>query len=176
MLNENFSYEYDSFSRHYIVRNARLFFVNFSGSEQDYNQAGRRNFRLEINEDLAREMQALGVYVREREATDEYNEKQYLLKVSVYPDADIRLLSGNSMTKAVIDNNNPDLDMGRMLDDEFRKGHVLNGNVDLEFHVSKNTKVPSSSPYLRVDMLVMPIRRSKLAEAYADYEDDDLPM
>lgn len=177
MLNENFTWEYDEFSRHYIVRNARLFFVNFAGAAQDYNQEGRRNFRLEVSEDLAKAMEEQGVYVRTREATSDSEETQHLLKVSVYPDADIRLLSGKAMSSAVIDNENKSRDMGKMVDDEFRKGHVMNGNIDLEFHISKNTRVPSSSPYLRVDMLVLPIRRSKLAESYAMYEDDDdLPM
>lgn len=177
-MDSNFTWEYDEYSRHYIVRNARILFPNFAGAQQNYNAEGRRNFRVEISEELAREMEAQGLFVRTLEARDESEEPKQIIKISVYPDADIRFLNGRTMTNVVIDNDDKANDMGAMIDTEFRKGRVVNGRCDLEFHISRNTKVASSSPYLRVDMLVLPIRRSKLAEVYAQYEDDDddLPM
>lgn len=172
MISSNFTWEYDSQVRHYIVRNASLRFVNFAGAELDYNQKGRRNFRLEVSDDLAREMEQQGIYVRtrDRELEDGTVDHQNLLKVSVYPDAFIRLLSGKAMAPVTIDNDNPDLDGGAMLDREFGKGHAVNGEINLEFHISKNTKVPTSSPYLRVDRLYIPIRKSSLEEEYENYE------
>jgi len=172
-MNTNFSWSYDEFSRHYIARNARILFSNIAGDAQDYNQEGRRNFRLEISEDLARELQDQGIYVREREAKDNSEETQYLVKVSVYQDAEIRFLSGRSITPVLIDNNDKSRDGGRLIDNEFRKGHIINGEVKLEFHISKNTKVPSSSPYLRVDTMILPVRKSQLLEEYEDRDNGE---
>ena len=177
-MNNNYTWEFDEYSGHYIIRNARIMFPNFAGAAQAYNNEGRRNFRVEISEDLAEEMRDRGIFVKAYEGRDDSDETQHTIKVSVYPDADIRLLNGRNMSSIVIDNENKANDMGRIVDNEFRKGHVMNGNVDLEFRVARNTKVVGSSPYLRVEMMVIPIRRSKLAEAYEAYEDDDddLPM
>lgn len=172
-MNNNFSWNYDEFTRHYIVRDARVLFANFAGAAQDYNQEGRRNFRLEISEDLAKELENQGVYVRAREARDDSGETQYLVKVSVYPDAEIRFLNGRSMSTVVIDNEDKTRDMGRLVDNEFRKGHIMNGEVKIEFHVSKNTRVATSSPYLRIDTMILPIRKSQLLEEYEQYEDEE---
>lgn len=186
-MNTNFSWEYDAYSRHYIVHNARLLFVNFSGSAQTYNQEGRRNFRVEIPDDMADRMESEGIYVRRREVTEDDGtvRLQNLIKISVYPDAEIKMFNGRNMTNAVISNKESEVaDMGPMIDNEFRKQHISNGEINMEFHISKNSQVPASSPYLRVDYMVLPIRRSRLAEEYAKYEDgnysdsfdDELPM
>lgn len=179
-MNTNINYEYDRYSRHYIVRNTRILFANFTGAARQYNQEGRRNFHIVIPEDLAVEMENLGVNVHHLPPRNEDEPETCTLKVSVYPDADIRLVNGRVATNAVIDNVNKDMDMGPMIDNEFRKGHVLNGEIKIEFHVAKNTKVPNSSPYLRVDVLFIPIRKSRLVEEYESYMDDededDLPM
>lgn len=167
---------YDEDTGRYVVKNARIMFPNFQGAEQDYNQAGKRNFNLRIDKDLADELSERGVHVRFREARDESEEDQYLVKVGVYRDAEIRLLSGKAMTAVVISNDDHGLptadDQGKMVDSEFRKGHVKNGEIGLEFHVSKNTRVSTAAPYLRVDTMVIPIRKSRLLSEYEDYEDD----
>lgn len=178
-MNNNFTWEYDEYSGHYIVRGARVLFPNFAGAAQNYNTEGRRNFRIEISDDLAQEMRDRGIYVKTYTGNDNADEPQNTIKISVYPDADIRFLNGRTMSNVVIDNENKENDMGRLVDNEFRKGHVVNGSIDIEFRIARNTKVVGSSPYLRVEMIVIPIRRSKLAEAYESYmdeDDDDLPM
>lgn len=167
------SFIYDEETGRYIVKSARILFPNFEGAEQDYNMAGKRNFRLDISPDLADEMRDLGVAVREREM--ENGDMQYLLKVSVYPDADIRFLSGRSMSKMPIDNKNPQNDSGEVIDGEFRRGHIKNGEISVEFHISKNTRVAMSSPYVRLDTAILPVRKSRLLEDYEE-GDDDLPM
>lgn len=177
--NSSITYEYDQYSRHYIVRNTRILFANFAGVARQYNQEGRRNFHVVVPEDLAIEMESLGVNIHRLPPRNEGDESTFTLKVSVYPDADIRFINGRTWSNAVINNEDKDHDMGRMIDDEFRKGHVMNGDVNLEFHIAKNTRVPNSSPYLRVDVLMLPIRKSRLVEEYESYideEDDDLPM
>lgn len=179
--NSNMTYEFDQYSRHYIVNNTRVLFTNFAGAARQYNNEGRRNFHVVVPEDLAHDMEAMGVYVHKLEPRNEGDDVTYTLKVSVYEDADIRFFDGKTTTNVVIDNQNKDRDMGAMIDKEFAKGRVINGAVDIEFHIARNTKVPNSSPYLRVDILILPIRKSKLAEKYDNYsayddEDDDLPM
>lgn len=167
------NWSYDETNGRYIVKNARIMFPNFEGAEQDYNQAGKRNFRLLLDEELAEEMRSRGVHVRYREARDENEEDQYLMKVSIYGDADIRFFGGKgALQKIVIDNNDPDNDQAVLVDEEFRKGHIKNGEIALEFHVSRNTRVQASSPYVRVDTMVLPIRRSRLLEEYEDIESD----
>jgi len=159
------NWEYDDNTGRYVLHGARILFPNFAGDEQDYNPAGKRNFRLQLPEDLAMELKDRGAYVRIRPVQNEGDEDQRLIKIGVYQDADIRLLSGKAMTSVPIDN----LDM---VDREFRKGHIMNGKIDLEFHMSKNTKVNNSSPYARVDTMIIPIRKSRLLEEYSDIEDD----
>ena len=171
-----FNYIYDEDTGRYIVKNARILFPNFHGAEQDYNMPGKRNFRLQITQELADELQGRGVNVRYREARDEMDEDQYLIKVGIYSDAEIRLLSGKAMTKVLIENDDRGMptrnDQGVMVDNEFRKGHIKNGEISLEFHVSKNTRVATSSPYIRLDTMIIPIRKSRLLEEYDDIEDD----
>ena len=166
----NMNWFYDDETGRYVVKGARILFPNFSGDEQDYNQAGKRNFRLQLSEDLAEEMKNRGVYVRERPPREEDDEPQFLMKVGVYQDADIRLLSGGKMRPLDF----TDFDL---VDKEYRKGHIGNGDISVEFHVSKNTRVAASSPYARIDTMIIPIRKSRLLADYEEYEtDDDLPM
>lgn len=182
--NTNMTYEFDQYSRHYIVCGTRILFANFTGAARQYNNEGRRNFHVVVPEELAQELADKGVYIHKLDPRNEGDDYTYTLKISVYEDAEILMLSGRNKSHAVINNSDKSLDMGPMIDKEFAKGHVMNGNVDIEFHVARNTKVANSSPYLRVDMLVLPLRKSKLAEAYenyggySDYDDDedDLPM
>lgn len=174
----NFSFFYDEDTGRYVVKGARVLFPNFQGAEQDYNAHGKRNFNLQIDKALADELASRDVHVRYREARSEDEEDQYLVKIGIYRDADIRLLSGKAMTKVAIENDDRGLptatDQGKLVDSEFRKGHIKNGEIGLEFHVSKNTRVATSSPYLRVDTMVIPIRKSRLLDEYEDYEDDDV--
>ena len=172
----NMTWKYDEDTGRYIVKNATIRFPNIQGAEQDFNAAGKRNFNLQIDESLAEELKNRNIHVRVREGREEDDEPQYLVKIGVYKDAEIRMLSGKAMTKVLIENDDrgmpaPD-DQGNMIDDEFRRGHVKNGEIGVEFHVSKNTRVATSSPYCRVDTMVVPIRKSRLLEEYEEYEDD----
>lgn len=173
----NMTYIYDEDTGRYVVKQARILFPNFRGAEQDYNARGKRNFNLQITEELANDLRNQGVNVRERESRDDSGEIQYLVKVGVYRDADIRLLSGRAMTKIQIVNDDRGMpvageDQAGMVDDEYSKGHIQNGKIMLEFHLSRNTKVVGSAPYLRVDTMIIPIRKSRLLEEFEDYEDD----
>lgn len=165
----NMDWFYDEESGRYVVKGARILFPNFEGAEQDYNQAGKRNFRLVLDAPLAEEMRKRGIYVRERPGRDELDETQYLMKIGVYQDADVRLKSGRTPTPLSFDN------LG-MVDREFRKGHVCNGEIGIEFHVTRNTKVQNGSLYARLDTAIIPIRKSRLLEEYDDVDDDEIPF
>ena len=98
---------------------------------------------------------------------------QMLTKISVYKrDADIRFLSGKAMTSVTLDDDDPEKDGGVLVDREFQKGHVVNGKIGLEFHISRNTRVMNSSPYARVDTIILPIQKSRLLDEY-DMDDID---
>ena len=168
----NMTWFYDEETGHYVVKGARILFPNFAGAEQDYNPAGKRNFRMQINQDLAEELRMRGISVREREGRDETEETQYLVKIGVYPSVDIRFLDGNKKSRMVIDNDDPDNDDGILIDKEFSNGHVKNGEINVEFHVSKNTRVPNGSLYTRADVIIIPIRKSLLLEELDDEEDE----
>ncbi len=171
----NCNWMYDEDSGRYIVKGARILFPNFEGAEQNYNAAGKRNFRVELPEDMVDEMKSRGVYVRYREG-DEQHDDQWLIKIGVYPDADVRLLSGRAMTKIRIDNDDDEMDQASLVDSEFRKGHVKNGEIAMEFHVSRNTRVVGASPYARLDTIIIPIRKSRLLSDYEDGEYEDEPL
>lgn len=176
----NMTWNYDEDTGRYIVKNARILFPNFQGAEQDYNIAGKRNFNLQITEELAHVLEGEGVRVRAREPRNDDEDTQYLIKVGVYRDAEIRMLSGRAMTRVLIENDDRGLptknDQGNLVDDEFRRGHVRNGEIKVEFHVSRNTRVANAMIYIRLDTMIIPIRKSKLLEEYEDYEDEDVPF
>ena len=175
---------YDEDTGRYIVKGARILFPNFEGAEQNYNQSGKRNFRLVLTKAMADEMKSRGIYVRTMEPREEDDEPQYTIKVGVYSDTDVRLLSGGKMTSIVVPDNDPRRNPGydiesdpmTMIDREFRKARVKNGEISLEFHISRNTRVVNSSPYARLDTIVIPIRKSKLLEDYEDEIDSEEPF
>lgn len=166
MANINTTCIYDEETGRYIVKGARILFPNFEGAEQDYNQAGKRNFRLQLTPGMAEELKGRGLYVRERPSQDDTEDDQYLVKIGVYADADVRTLSGRHLTQLHPDD-------FYLVDQEMRKGHVKNGEIDLEFHISRNTRVSTSSPYARLDTIIVPIRKSRLLADYENMEDDN---
>lgn len=179
--NGNLTYERDNYTNHYTVYNTKILFPNFSGIEKQFNNAGKRNFHIAVPEELKNEMEEMGVFTHELPPRNDGDDPTYTLKISVYEDANIELLNGKARVDVAINNANKDIDGGPIIDAEFRKGHVVNGSVNIEFHISRNTKVPGSKPYLRVDILKIPIRKSKLEEMYENYgmddeDEDDLPM
>ena len=149
-------------------------FPNFAGEEQSFNPAGKRNFRLCMDESLANEMKNRGVYVRELPPRENGDETEYLMKVGVYGNSEVCIKTGKSMNQVAVD------EFG-IIDSEFRRGHVRNGAIDVEFHVSRNTNVPNGSYYIRLDTIIVPIRKSKLIEEYessmsGDDSEEDLPF
>lgn len=157
------TYEYDNNNGRYIVRNAQIQYANFSGMENEFNAAGKRNFKLIMNEDLAAELQEQGIRVTELKRRDDTDPVRYSAKIGIYPTSEIYMLSGHVRQEL-------NQDTCGIIDMEMRKGHVRNGEIKLEFHVSVNTRLSKPTPYLRLDTLFVPINKSRLMEEYEDYE------
>jgi hypothetical protein len=157
------TYEYNESTGRYIVRNAQIQFANFGGLQTQFNNAGKRNFKLIVDEELGNELREQGVYVSELKQRDELDPIRYSVKIGVYPTSDINLVSGHTVQPLT-------LDTCGVIDMEMRKGHVRNGEVKLEFHVSENRQLAKPAIYLRLDTLYVPINKSKLTEEYEDYD------
>lgn len=72
------------------IENARIGFRNFSGKEGKFNPAGRRNFCVFLETDLAITLEQDGWNVRWLEPKDNYEEKQAYLQVTVRYDSEGR--------------------------------------------------------------------------------------
>lgn len=66
-----------------VIENARIGFRNFSGKEGKFNPAGRRNFCVFLETDLAKELESDGWNVRWLQPKDEAEEPQGYLQVAV---------------------------------------------------------------------------------------------
>lgn len=152
-------------SGRYVIKDSALIrFPNFEGAAQTYNASGRKNFKLVIDETLASELKERGVYVRDRAPRNEDGETEYQVKVGVYPTTDVRLKIDGKEKRIGFDS----LDI---IDREFRKGHIENGEIGVAFHVSKNNNVPNGAYYLRVDEIKLPVRKSLLFDEMEDEEE-----
>ena len=54
-----------------IIENANIFWLNFSGAERQYNPPGRRNFCVDLDEELAQQLMSEGWNVHVREPREE---------------------------------------------------------------------------------------------------------
>lgn len=70
-------------NKNIVIENARIGFRNFSGKEGRFNPAGRRNFCVFLETDLARELESDGWNVRWLKPRDENDEDQAYLQVAV---------------------------------------------------------------------------------------------
>lgn len=66
-----------------VVENAKLMFRNFSGTEGKYNPAGRRNFCVFLDMDVAKRLKEDGWNIRVLQPRDEDGEEQAYLQVKV---------------------------------------------------------------------------------------------
>ena len=157
------NYSYNEKSGRYRIENAEIWYPNFSGVESQFNQTGKRTFKVAINEELAGELQDQGIYVSELRRRDDTEPQRYTVKIGVYANSEMYLVSGRVQKPLTIEN------CGE-IDREFRNGYVRNGEVDLKFHVSVNSRINPPKPYLRLDAIYLPIEKDEQAEKYADYD------
>ena len=87
-----------------IIENARIAFKNFSGKEGKFNPAGRRNFCVFLDSDLAHVLEGDGWNVRWLEPRDPQEDKQAYLQVSVsYENIPPHIVLVTSSGKTVLD-------------------------------------------------------------------------
>ena len=88
-----------------IIENATIFWLNFAGQERQFNPPGRRTFCVEIDEDLANQLQEDGWNVKVRPPREEGDEARYHLQVElkftdnpIY-DPDVEVIANGVMRK-----------------------------------------------------------------------------
>jgi hypothetical protein len=87
-----------------VIENARIGFRNFSGKEGRFNPAGRRNFCVFIDNELATRLEEDGWNVRWLEPKDGNEEKQGYLQVAVsFENIPPKMLIISSKGKTVLD-------------------------------------------------------------------------
>lgn len=87
-----------------VIENARISFRNFSGKEGKFNPAGRKNFCVFIDGDLAPKLIEDGWNVRWLDPRDESEERQAYLQVSVsYENIPPKIIIISSKGKTVLD-------------------------------------------------------------------------
>ena len=69
--------------KNFTIEDARIGFKNFAGKEGKFNNAGRRNFCIFLDRDIAVELEKEGWNVRWLEPKDEQEDKQPYLQVAV---------------------------------------------------------------------------------------------
>lgn len=87
-----------------VIENGRIGFRNFSGKEGKFNPAGRRNFCVFLDSDLARILEADGWNVRWLEPRDPQEDKQAYLQVAVsYDNIPPKIVLVTSHGKTILD-------------------------------------------------------------------------
>lgn len=92
------------------MENARIGFRNFSGKEGKFNPAGRRNFCVFIEMDLAQTLEKDGWNIKWLQPREEGDESQAYLQVSVaYGNFDPKIVLITSHGKTILDDESVDL-------------------------------------------------------------------
>ena len=187
-------WEFNPKDGRFYVYGARISYTNFTGAENEYNRAGSKNFKLRIDEKLYNFLtdpdNTIPNYVDPDDADKDYTyswnvrasmkppreegeEPFYSVKIGVYPNTDVYGLTKKAKQRFEYDNLN-------LIDNAVSKGQIANGEIDLSFHVSVNTKLSHPAYYIRCDEIYIPMKESRLASKYEhygeDYDDDELPM
>lgn len=66
-----------------VIENARIMFPNFSGKEGVYNPAGRRNFCVVLNDEMANTLRDDGWNIKALKPLDEMDDPQPYIQVAV---------------------------------------------------------------------------------------------
>lgn len=87
-----------------VIEGAQITFKNFSGKEGQFNPAGKRNFCVLLDNDLAKALEADGWNVRWLEPRDDQEEEQGYLQVAVsYSYIPPKIIMISSRGKTILD-------------------------------------------------------------------------
>lgn len=152
-----------------IIENANIFWLNFSGAERQYNPAGRRNFCVDLDEELANQLIAEGWNVHVRPPREEGQDTKYHIQVElrfnhdmpVY-DPEVYLIAGQNMK--------------RLSEEEV---HILDDaeilNVDLEINPHDWGSAKGGDPAIKayVKKLYVTIQPNLFDLKYANLQNPD---
>jgi hypothetical protein len=154
---------YNEKTGRYRVEDATIRFPNFEGLENgSMNKAGKRNFVLVVDEDVASELEDQGIRVKEERRMNEDDPQMYRVKVGIYAEAKVHLVD-DDVDKLL------DPEDYKVIDREFREGYIRNGEIDVKFHVSMNRTLTPPVAYLRLDSIYIPVDEDEQAAKYASY-------
>lgn len=150
------------------IKDAKIIFRNFSGEERQFNDAGKRNFNIDLRKEDADKLTDLGFNVRVRPPRDEDSEAQYLLQVSVsYKYREPRVLLINSKAKRELTE-----DTIGILD----KIDILTADLTIRPY---NWSMPNGSSGIKayLNSLYVTMEEDEFSQKYADhYDEDDIPF
>ena len=94
-------------NKNIVIENARIGFKNFAGKEEKYNPAGRRNFCVFLDTDLAVTLEEDGWNIRWLTARDEDEEDQAYMQVALsYEPYPPKIVLITSQRKTILDEDN----------------------------------------------------------------------
>jgi hypothetical protein len=158
------NYTYNENTGRYRIKKAEIWFPNFAGMQSQFNQAGKRNFKVAVSEELAADLEDQGIRITELKRRDDTEPQRYTTKIGVYPDSKIFLVTDDHKAQPI------PVDESECIDREFRNGLIRNGEVDVKFHVSVNNRLNPPAPYLRLDAIYFPVDMDDQSDDYSDYQ------
>ena len=145
------------------IENAKIFWTNFAGKERENNPAGKRNFCVEIPEDIAENLKADGWNVKYTKDSEEYGGPKPYIQVEVkYGDYPPKIYKVTSRNKTLLDEDV----VGDLDKDEIT-------NVDLYISPYHWTVGSKSGIKAYVDKMWVTIEEDDLTKKYASYEDEE---
>jgi len=149
-----------------VIENARIGFRNLSGKEGKFNPAGRRNFCVFIDSDLAHRLESDGWNVRWLDPRDENEEKQAYLQVAVsYDNIPPKILLVTSNGKTILDETSVNiLDWA-----EIKEVDIIIRPYNWSMH--EGTKNAKSGVKAYVKSMYVTIAEDEFASKYNDVPD-----
>lgn len=152
-----------------LIEDARVIFRNFAGNETQFNPAGRRNFSLVLDEEMAGLLEAEGWNVKRKPPRPEYEGDEGLIHlpiaVSFKGKRPPRLVMISSRGRTILDEGTAEL-----LDyAEYKLVDVIIRPYDWEVNGKKGRKA-----YLKT--IYVTIKEDELELKYADVPDANGPL
>ena len=144
-------------------------FRNFSGEERGKNAAGKRNFCIKIDDDLAEKMKEDGFHIKILQPREEGDEACYFLKINIKPESkyppEIYLLKEKEGSEKYLVN---------VPLDNIRSQRRLDGKkikyAEIRFHGWEYD--PNEDLTADLDELILEVEDTSLASAYQFAEEE----
>lgn len=141
-----------------VIRDAKAIYKNFSGKETEFNPAGRRNFNVVLDEEIAQKLLDDGWNVKARASKDDPNDILYTLPVEVRFDnipPNVFMISGGIKTR-LTERNVGELD------------YAVIDKLDLTISPSRWSSHGRSGIKAYLKTMYATVEEDELAKEYAD--------